>query len=482
MIECEQHIRTFRDLLDDVGDSPCYGLFSQENYDRVGKAAADQENPECLYVRNGVFEPLKRALASSKLHNKNQIRRRHSVMDDDYVQYLRDLSEYNNNIFNTENQTQPSISYNPAYSDYLPINTAKKVLAKNPLADSDLTPLSWTVPFRGDQGTYCGYRHVLEGSNQGAILHEICPECMYIRASKLHCWRPGCPICAWDWCCKKAREVTERLESWESLQDMRIGMGWRHVVVAPPQEDAAGLISTKEGLDYLYKTAFKMVSDAGLKAGFAALHVWRRNGKDIFESSSGEISKEQSFVWRVGPHFHFLAWGRIDINTGDLYRDTGWIMKMIGGSDERVSLSGTIAYILSHSGLAYPVRISGLGRQLKAFRLFGDVANGSFRRVEVIKQDRVKRCPNCKDEVCMCYLTDDAEPVSYIQRTQAFCLKKDYNDVRKAVLDLRADMRAAELDDVLVTYNVLEFYKRDTRVALSSKLHRGSELDSFSDS
>jgi len=271
---------------------------------------------------------------------------------------------------------------------------------------------------------------------------------------------------------RKGREVEERMQAFGSGQ-LVTNDKWQHVVLSPPQEGARGLITTKEGLDKLYGLMFRYAKELGLQTGVAALHPWRRNKDDVLDDGS----KASSFMWRAGPHFHLVAWGYVDFSAdriNEFFKKTGWVVSVIKPDEDRVSLAGTIAYILSHVGLGYPVRKDGIGRQLKAFRYFGEMSNGRFRRVEILEFPSLKRCPCPTCQNYLQYMTDEGGPVPFVERIQVFCRVDKLADIRAGVEQMRKDLEYIDYNDeddrkAIFLFHKLEFYKSNDDVFLASK-------------
>jgi hypothetical protein len=441
-----------------------------EIMDRVGRANAEDENSEVEFVRNGIFEHIG-GLADPSFFSRKYILRHKIPTSSDYMKYHLALQTEQKALEECpsyevrRNGYGPKSPYNPAYSDYLfsmpSVSPRTAKLAKS--KDGKLTPLTWTVPYRGRPGDYCGYLKIKDGLYKGHFLQEYCDNWCHLETSALHCWRPGCTRCATAWAKRKAREFEERSEAYQVLQDMIIGQDWRHVVFSPPQDVARGLIQTKEGLDKLYGMAVEMAHKMGLKTGLIALHPWRRNKDDVADSGN----KLPSYVWRAAPHFHLICWGRIDSDTSLIFKETGWIVKMIDSEEER-SLAGTVSYILSHVGLAVPVRKTALGRQLKAFRLFGGLSHGKLRRIDIIETAAQKQCKTC--DLPVFYLRPEKDPVIFSRRTQVFCLPKDLDVIRLEVADLKQVLSDEGKEEDVIKYYLLQYYEDNPRVATASKL------------
>ncbi len=268
------------------------------------------------------------------------------------------------------------------------------------------------------------------------------------------------------------------MEAWGSMQ-LNTERHWIHAVVSPPQDWAKSMITTKQGLDEMYDRAISLISSLGVQAGLIACHPWRRNKNDLF----GDGTDAPSFVWRSGPHFHIVGWGYLDWKEiSRSYTDNGWLIKEIKPESERLSLSGTIGYILSHVGLPTAVYKDGRpSRQMKSFRYFGDFANGSkhnengMRRIDVIKLDRIKRCKTCGAPLE--YLQDDCEFVTYVDRTQVFVRPKDYDDVKEYVREMEQDLLAADMSAGLIEYNKLEFYLKSDKIIMAPRMRGDNDSD-----
>ncbi|MDY0237012.1 MAG: hypothetical protein RBR71_13385 [Gudongella sp.] len=447
-----------------VGPKATLAGLGPEIYDRIARAYADDREPAITeYVRNGVFQPIG-GLADPSMHSPNQIRRAGVQTVGEYLDicYRAEIPSLEAPQLTVQERRVALGAHYPAYCDYLPLDKTYDPRHPARIKDADCTPLVWVTPFRGRPGITCGYRHVKTGSNAGAYLNEVCPHMDYIKTAVYHCWRPACPRCAWDWACRKASEVEERMQSWEAAQEMTAGMQWLHVVFSPPQEYARGMIQTKEGLNRLYGQVMKMAHDVGLDTGMVAIHPWRQNKSTTLEGGIVDMSMS----WRVGVHFHVLAWGRVTRDK-EQFRKDGWYVgvKSTRDNSDR-DLGATLSYVFSHVGLASPVRPEGQGRQLKAYRLFGGLSNGQLRKVDELKFERQKTCPECGEGLL--YLQDSADPVVCIDRVRVYAFRADYHAAKEAVKRLRADMETAgvpeadyDLQKYLVYLNSKTFWMAD---------------------
>lgn len=405
-----------------------YSEFAESADMRAMAAMADKENPVVEFVCNGIFLPLG-GIADSNITSET----RRLYAERQFGEEILTPGEYRYGLLSESGidagylrpeggfRHQTSLlSYHPAYSDYLPLKDLFSALGTSVRASRTLTPLVWSVPFRGRRGTYCGFVHRTNDFGDRELLKITCSangEADILLASSIHCWRLPCPHCGWDTCVRKAREVHERIMVYRQLQ-LSTERRLVHVVVSPPQDVALRMIRTREGTELLWKTVFDVLKRFHVETGAVVLHPWREES-DVHDDGS----RSPSEIWRPGPHFHCLGFGYVPEDmTAAFAADTGIVVKVVHDDADIVSPAVMFAYLLTHAGLAHPVRAEGLGRQMKAFRYFGGLSNGEVARIAEVRLAHRATCPRCGNSLVYC--DDHMTPVTSTHKTGIFTTRR----------------------------------------------------------
>ena len=83
----------------------------------------------------------------------------------------------------------------------------------------------------------------------------------------------------------------------------------------------------------------------GLYGGCTFFHPYRKKHSDDGTSCEFNLHCDRHHTWEVGPHFHFVGYGKMDEKSDEFYTRTGWVYKNLG---KRESTYETIKYLLTH--------------------------------------------------------------------------------------------------------------------------------------
>jgi len=142
------------------------------------------------------------------------------------------------------------------------------------------------------------------------------------------CKNPKCPECYTRWSWREGKKIAEKFARIRSLIPGRP----RHVVFSP------GPRACYKDYEQLKKEFYKVIDQAGVTGGVYVFHPWRSRGK-----GKNKYRKGQNY-W--SPHFHIIGYGYLK-PSDEVYRSCGWVYKNKG---YKKSISGTVAYLLSHCG------------------------------------------------------------------------------------------------------------------------------------
>lgn len=321
--------------------------------------------------------------------------------------------------------------------------------------------LHWTLPGQVQKSS-CGVKTAVE----------YCPadQNHHTRLTSLHCWQLSCANCFNSAALRAGAKAEERL-----IAPMRLakraaketGTPVRlrppvHVVISPPQEFAARMIRTEEGYRRLEYVTKKFAAAIGLDGGAYVLHPWRQT--------------DGTRDWRVGVHYHFIAYGYL-MNTKQIQkRYPGWVVKNLG---KRNSIRHTVSYLLTHAGLATyamepeevdlssefirltlnrkwskfdePVLYSEdnneepailpndwerwtMARYRRGFhtlKWFGELSYNKLRVLGRVIKRKVARCKECDSALIRLGRDGHHEPSSFMERFRVFCWKDTYEELRE---------------------------------------------------
>jgi len=284
-------------------------------------------------------------------------------------------------------------------------------------------PIEWSLPAHGSKGTQCG-RFV---PNTGIV---CCPDSHIIRGRTYRCGRFDCPIC-YPWSVTRgAGRVADAIKAAATLYDSPV---INHIVLSPPQREAIGMIGSEKGYHKLRKQATNIALDLGAIGGSIVFHPWRQNGQkdesDIEAIEDGRVSKDSN--WRLGPHFHAVVLGWIDLERiATLYKTSGWVVKLVSPDIEPDRVGSVLAYCLSHAGIG---KIEGKAHTLRTSNPFGVCAPTKVSIIADYKVSEPMTCPFCekpivdyKSYVDTCGgLFGEVKPALRITHTKLYCRTPD---------------------------------------------------------
>jgi len=190
----------------------------------------------------------------------------------------------------------------------------------------------------------------------------------YAENKRLTCKRAGCSEC-WDsWSIRESSRVTERIDKFRLLGERK---GWRstkpiHVIVSPPKW------LWNSTWTELKKSFREMVKCAGIVGGVSMFHLCRLKNK----------------TWFYSPHFHMIGYGWVK-DTKKISSEKGWIIKNKGIRDSSTQVYSTVAYLLSHTGIAKGVH---------SVTWFGELsysAKYAFELKREKEESDAGKCPYC---------------------------------------------------------------------------------------
>jgi len=196
----------------------------------------------------------------------------------------------------------------------------------------------------------------------------------YAENKRLTCKSAKCSEC-WDsWSIRESSRVTERIDKFRLLSERK---GWRsskpiHVIVSPPK-----WLWNSTWVE-LKKSFRKMVKRAGIVGGVSMFHPFRLKDK----------------IWFYSPHFHMIGYGWVQ-NTKKISSKKGWIIKNKGIRDSSTQIYSTVAYLLSHTGIAEGVH---------SVTWFGDLsysAKYAFELKQQKEESDAGKCPYCSQYVVL---------------------------------------------------------------------------------
>lgn len=240
------------------------------------------------------------------------------------------------------------------------------------LVEAEWVPQDPRSLFRVGSGTECGtvvYRtYVCHSALHGPVVLRVREKCEEERA---------CPTCSRVWAWKEAHVASERLYAYMRggrLPPRHIVCSQRSLQASPPK--------TLGDVTRARKSLLRVLRGLGVEGGLVIYHGWRWD----------RLSKR----WRVGPHWHVFAYGRVDVPPGGV---SDWVIKTKRHSQD--SPLGTIAYLLNHCGVA---------AKGHALAWFGSLGYRSFKGP---KRRKGMPCPECgcDMEYLGYYVPEDNQPM-----------------------------------------------------------------------
>ena len=146
---------------------------------------------------------------------------------------------------------------------------------------------------------------------------------IFVYTVRKRCCRASCPKCYESWMNREANAMTLRLTTWMKKSHQNVS----HVTVSLPE--SMHRWNDRKITKYLKK----IYKRAGITGGYKILHPWR------FDKQTGVPS-----LW---VYLHLICYGWI-INTAEIEKDTGIVIKKISTLYDEGNIFATCKYQLSH--------------------------------------------------------------------------------------------------------------------------------------
>ena len=240
----------------------------------------------------------------------------------------------------------------------------------------------YQLPAHGQEFDSCGVvRFKTECENQD-----------WYSLQRNHCDRAECPVCYGTWATRRARVAAEKLEA--GFNQMRGSHRPRHIVVSPPSS------TWHKPYNELLQMSLRLIKEntVGRCGGVYVGHPWRfvdSRGASLrwkhcsLNREAVEPISEGFAVY--SPHVHFQMFGWI-APSEEIYRRTGWTVKMIAQLPNEVDVFSCVRYQLTHCGIS---------KSHHAIRWFGNMSYNNFVKVSESKETIYPRCPLCDGELWM---------------------------------------------------------------------------------
>lgn len=186
----------------------------------------------------------------------------------------------------------------------------------------------------------------------------------YIEHYQYSCNRALCEVCSKRWRDREADAIKDRI--WRGRKIFRELPV--HVVISVPTWDYDRPIKDIKEL------ATSLLKRVGMKSFAVVFHPAR------FDRRSGRL------VPYISPHFHVIGFGWIT-KVGEVYKDSGYIIKNLGVRRTKGEVFSTAQYELSHVGIK---------THHHAVTWHGDLSYAKLKSRKSIKEHR---CPYCGDKV-----------------------------------------------------------------------------------
>jgi len=172
----------------------------------------------------------------------------------------------------------------------------------------------------------------------------------YAKAKKHCCYQLSCPRCWNDAALRRARAAEIKILSHKYLSIKRErtieqkitdkkDLNLSHWVLSfHVDSGAVNMARTVRGFNKLRDIAKSLLVEAGMKGGAMVFHPWRWNSK--------------TKTWDIGPHFHIIGYGWLNTKSfQDKYSPAINLIK-VHENEEILSVFLTVAYLLTHTGIA----------------------------------------------------------------------------------------------------------------------------------
>lgn len=272
---------------------------------------------------------------------------------------------------------------------------------------SEIIP--WDLPDKGETKTVWihdkKYREGREFTCGDRRMVEACARGDYVISRRYHCGRVACPVCWRNEISRAANDrIVPKLTAYSVLKEREGSPVFLyHVVLSQPPQIAASKTWNREDFNKNRTTAQRLVCKLGALGGTMFFHPFRR-------------PKDGASEWRVGPHYHVLAFFDHMITKAELaelipasYAESGWVAKFPHASEELAGyemfeevaggllsldkVGGLVRYLMSHMGVAEETNI-------RAYIHFGEVYHVSKKSSETpISAGSLPsnvRCPECE--------------------------------------------------------------------------------------
>lgn len=244
--------------------------------------------------------------------------------------------------------------YKPKYN----LATTKTFQKGSVIACADLTE-SDAVPMREYRVGNTFYRLGLPGL--GTVSDDTCGRFVswvgcdcetgrsHMHRHAVSCHRVLCPECHDSWIIRAGQRAADRLNGMrQAYLDEGIRLGsYRHVVLSMPAPPS--VVLRDGGRAYIKEAVgiLKQYANGASMGGAVIFHPWRKKHDNGSACEDGDCKQSHHWVW--SPHIHFIGCGWW--NTGSIYHETGWILKVVPDSAKGRDIKATVTYQLSHAGV-----------------------------------------------------------------------------------------------------------------------------------
>ena len=251
-----------------------------------------------------------------------------------------------------ENEEGTLVDLYPAYSENVLFKQKRNRTSKK-----EVQLIDWSLPGQDHESAKfknCGKIARIPTSD-GSGSTPIIASCEhdhdhYARAKKHCCYQLSCPRCWNDAALRRARAAEIKILSHKYLSikrertvEQKIAdkkdLALSHWVLSfYVDSGAVNMARTVRGFNKLREIAKSLLIEAGMKGGAMVFHPWRWNSK--------------TKTWDIGPHFHIIGYGWLNTKSfQDKYSPSINLIK-VHEHEEIRSTFLTVAYLLTHTGIA----------------------------------------------------------------------------------------------------------------------------------
>jgi len=251
-----------------------------------------------------------------------------------------------------ENEEGELIELYPAYSENVLFKQKRNRTSKK-----ETQLIDWSLPGQDHESAKfknCGKIARIPTSD-GSDSTPIIVSCEhdhdhYARAKKHCCYQLSCPRCWNDAALRRAKAAEAKILSHKYLSikrertiDQKIAdkkdLALGHWVLSfHVDSGAVNMARTVRGFNKLREIAKSLLVEAGMKGGSMVFHPWRWNSK-----------KKQ---WDIGPHFHIIGYGWLNTKSFQNKYSPSINLIKVHEHEEVRSTFLTVAYLLTHTGIA----------------------------------------------------------------------------------------------------------------------------------